>query len=240
MVIRLHRRILAAAVLLLTTAILLSWIAAQPVRTVFSPVQMSESIIVLDAGHGGADGGTSGSDGTLESTLNLQIVRRLEWLFLFLGQQTVLTREDEQDLSGPEDHTIGQQKVSDIRARVELVNSLDGAFLISIHQNYLTGHPEVHGAQVFYSQSEEAHQAALAVQDALNLHINPRNEKNCKPAPTEVYLMAHVTAPAILIECGFLSNTQETQLLASADYQKELSAVIAAGYLQYHTKEGTA
>ena len=110
-----------------------------------------QPVVVLDAGHGGADGGAVSDSGVAESGINLAITQRLAEIFSFFGQPVMLTRTGEASLCGPEDETLRQQKVSDTRKRVALVNGCAGARLISIHQNCLPGYPLVRGAQSFYN-----------------------------------------------------------------------------------------
>lgn len=185
------------------------------------------------------DGGATAADGTIESQINLQITKRLEAALLFSGHPALMTRTGENDLSSPDADTIKEQKVSDLKNRVQMINSTPDATLISIHQNSLAGNSKVHGAQVFYNTVQPAAKIAESVQHAMNQVINSGNEKNCKAIDSSIYLLKEVQVPAILVECGFLSNKEETHLLCSADYQKQLAAVIASGYLQYHTKEGS-
>ena len=172
-----------------------------------------QPVVVLDAGHGGADGGAVSDSGVAESGINLAITQRLAEIFSFFGQPVMLTRTGEASLCGPEDETLRQQKVSDTRNRVALVNGCAGARLISIHQNCLPGHPGVRGAQVFYNTVEPSQRLAQTVQQALNNGVNEGRDKAAKPIGDEVYLMSHTTCPAILVECGFLSNPEETALL---------------------------
>lgn len=233
------RRFVTAAIFLFITAICLYLISRTPAKTVTASTLYSTPCIIIDAGHGGMDGGASSADGTLESQLNLQIAQRLDALFLFSGQSAAMTRTDENDLSSPEADTIKERKVSDLKNRVQMVNSTPEATLISLHQNSLAGNGKVHGAQVFYNTVQPAAKIAESVQSTLNQVINTKNEKTCKAIDSSIYLLKEVQAPAILVECGFLSNAEETRLLSSAEYQKQLAVVIASGFLQYHTKEGS-
>lgn len=196
-------------------------------------------VVVIDPGHGGEDGGAVGADGTVESTVNLAVSLRLEALFAFLGQETVLTRSDDASIH-TEGGTMHQRKVSDLKNRVALVNETQGAVLVSVHQNFLPGAPRVHGAQVFYNSVDGSQALAQAVQDGLNLAVNPGNAKNCKKIPDTIFLMKNVTAPAILVECGFLSNVEETARLQTAAYQTRLAVCIAAGVRQHHAAPDTA
>lgn len=235
MILLLHRRrVLGAAALLLLSVTVLSLSLRRTAVPAFSYTEMTKNeIIVLDAGHGGADGGAVSADGTPEDDINLDIVLRLRDLFALMGRQTVLTRTGEASLADPDSATLRQEKVSDTKNRVTLINSVTNGCLISIHQNTLPGHPTVHGAQVFYGKVTDSDARAAAVQQALNRAINTDNEKNVKPIGSDIYIMAHVNCPAILVECGFLSNSAETKLLLSPEYQTKLAAAICCGYLQY-------
>ena len=235
MILLLHRRrVLGAAVLLLLSITVLSLSLRRPAVPAFSYTEMAtDEIIVLDAGHGGSDGGAVSADGTPEDDINLAIVLRLRDIFALMGRQTVLTRTGEDSLADPDSATLRQEKVSDTKNRVTLINSVSNGCLISIHQNTLPGHPSVHGAQVFYGKVTDSDAWAAAVQQALNGVVNVGNEKTAKPIGSDIYIMAHANCPAILVECGFLSNSAETRLLLSPEYQTKLAAAICCGYLQY-------
>lgn len=235
MILLLYRKhVLCAAMLLLLSITVLSLSLRCTAVPAFSYTEMTtDEIIVLDAGHGGSDGGAVSADGTPEDDINLAIVLRLRDLFALMGRQTVLTRTGENSLADPDSATLRQEKVSDTKNRVALINSVSNGHLISIHQNTLPGHPSVHGAQVFYGKVADSDARAAAVQQALNSVINAGNEKTAKPIGSDIYIMAHADCPAILVECGFLSNSAETRLLLSPEYQTKLAAAICCGYLQY-------
>lgn len=239
MIVLLRRRyvMLGAALLLAAAvaAVLLPGPAARP-----AAAYSAEQTIVLDAGHGGEDGGAVSRDGVAESGVNLAITRKLRDVFLFLGRDTVLTREGEEAIYSPDCVTLREKKVSDLKNRVALINQQPGAVLISIHQNSMPDHPSVHGAQVFYNAVSPGGQLGMTVQDSLNEVVNSGNEKNAKAIDSTIYLMKNVRCPAILIECGFLSNPAETQLLLTDEYQVKLAVCIAAGFLQYHTEGAKA
>lgn len=195
-----------------------------------------QALVAIDAGHGGGDGGAVAADGTLESSLNLKIAQKLEGILCFAGCPTVMIRTGEESLADGDADTVHQQKVSDLKNRVALIQESGSDVLISIHQNSLPGHPNVHGAQTFYNTAAGAGDLAAAVQYELNRSINPSNEKICKPIGDDIYLMKKVDCPAILVECGFMSNPSEVRLLQSEGYQKQLAATIAAAYLNYVNK----
>lgn len=230
-----RKRILWGMAFLLFAAAVLSLSTARPTAAAaFSYTELpKEEIIILDAGHGGADGGAVSADGTPEDDINLAIVLRLRDFFALMGRQTVLTRTGENSLADSDSATLRQEKVSDTKNRVTLINSVSNGCLISIHQNTLPGHPSVHGAQVFYGKVTDSDARAAAVQQAMNSVINVGNEKTAKLIGSDIYIMAHADCPTILVECGFLSNRAETELLLSPEYQTKLAAAICCGYLQY-------
>lgn len=229
------RLILPCIVLFLTAVTLISILQTGESRAVSAQNLLNLSstpVFVLDAGHGGADGGTSSASGVLESDINLAITLRMRDLFTLLGQSTVLTRRDENSLADDPSASIRQQKVSDTKNRVALVNSIENARLISIHQNALAGHPSVHGAQVFYNAVGDSSTLAETMQQELNQTVNVGNEKGKKPISKDIYLMSHVTCPAVLVECGFLSNTAESEILQTPSYQMLLAMTICCAALK--------
>ncbi|MBR6826022.1 MAG: N-acetylmuramoyl-L-alanine amidase [Oscillospiraceae bacterium] len=181
-------------------------------------------VFVIDPGHGGEDGGTSDAYGRKESDINLSISLRLRDLLRLLGAQTHMIREADTSVES-EGASIAARKVSDIRNRVQMTEDTPNAYLISIHQNH---YPEgkYRGAQVFYSKTEESQGWAESLQKLINTQVDPKNHRECKLA-RDIYLMEHVHCPAILVECGFLSNNEEAALLQEASYQKKLAAAIA-------------
>lgn len=210
--------------------------AKNPAISAMSTTVSSPKIIVLDAGHGGEDGGAMSPDGVKESLINLEVANRVYDLLRFTGQQVVMTRTEDISLDHGES-TMRKRKSSDLKHRVSIVNSIQNAVLISIHQNSLTSSPVTHGAQVFWNTQPGAESLAQLVQNALNLCINPANEKHTKQIPSTVYLMKHSSAPAILVECGFLSNQQETIQLQDAAHQQKLALSIASGFLHWTAGE---
>ena len=217
-----------ALLLVLTAATVSLLLPPEAVETSVS-APTGKTVWVIDAGHGGEDGG---ADGSKESNMNLAIARRLDALLVFLGEETRMTRTEDISIHDASASTLREKKRSDLENRVGLVNSTQGAILVSIHQNSLLSSKQTHGAQVFYGKKEGSAEVANAVQLALNQTVNAGNEKTEKAIDASIFLMKNVTAPAILIECGFLSNENETALLKSGEYQQRLAVVIASGLLQ--------
>lgn len=230
LVIKRHTLLLFGLALIfsLGAAVRLAFPAVQPA---FSATEQGRPVYVLDAGHGGEDGGAVSASGVKESDINLAVTRELNEVLRFLGQDTVLTRSDDVSIHSDGAETLRQKKVSDLKNRVALVNGTPDAVLVSIHQNSLPSVPSVHGAQVFYGSVTHGDALALSVQTALNQSVNVGNEKHEKKIDPSIYLMKNVTCPAILIECGFLSNIAETEKLQTPDHQKTLAVAIAAGIL---------
>lgn len=181
--------------------------------------------IIIDAGHGGEDGGATSCTGILESAYNLEISMRLDDLFHFLGYETVMVRTTDRSVY-TEGKTIASKKVSDLKQRVKLVNETENVLLVSIHQNTFSD-SRYSGAQVFYARKGEGQQLASALQTAFCTTINPGSNRKSKTAEG-VYLMEHIDCTGILVECGFLSNPEEEAKLRDEIYQKKLCAVIAA------------
>ena len=199
-------------------------------------VRASAWEIVVDPGHGGEDGGAVSPDGVAESHINLAIARSVRDLFHLASQPVRMTREEDCSLGG-DGTTVRQRKTADLKKRVALVEETPSALLLSIHQNSLPSSPVTHGAQVFWNPRPGADTLAQEVQEDLNAVINRGNEKHTRQIPSSVYLMDHITAPGILVECGFLSNGEETRLLQEPDYQQKLAVTIAAGVLRWTAGE---
>ena len=188
-------------------------------------IKSKRTVVVIDAGHGGVDGGATSCTGVLESAINLEIALRLDALVHLLGYDTIMTRTTDTSIH-TNGNTIAQKKVSDLKERVRIINSLDDAVLISIHQNIF---PEsrYRGAQVFYAKTEGSEIFAKQLQNSLIDTINPGSRRLAKKS-SGVYLMEHIHCDGVLVECGFISNPEEEQLLLNETYQKKLCCVIAA------------
>lgn len=227
---------LAPLYLLVITAVLAGVLIADKAVTVLANSQWEQSgkVYIIDAGHGGIDGGATSCTGVLESQLNLEIALRLDDLMHLLGQRTVMIRTTDKSVytSGT---TIAAQKVSDLKERVRIVNETENAVLVSIHQNIFSD-GKYAGAQVFYANNEESKAVAGKLQTNLIQNLNPESHRKCKPSDG-IYLMEHITRPGILIECGFLSNIEEEANLRSVSYQQKLCAVIASTIISHFGRE---
>ena len=223
--------ILAGLAVILAAAVLCLWLVRPDKPAISTEKLAAQNTVVLDAGHGGEDGGAVSSAGVPESNINLQIVKKMELLLIFAGENVILTREGEGAVYSPDAETLREKKVSDLNNRVKLVNEIPGSFLISIHQNSLPK-TRVRGAQVFYNTVSPAQKVAVSVQQALNSAVNPGNAKAAKQIDDAIFLMKNINSPGILAECGFMSNAAEAELLQTDGHQMRLSAAIVSGYLQ--------
>ncbi len=202
----------------------------------------SRPVIILDAGHGGTDGGAVGKNGVLEKKINLAVAQKSELLLVLLGCSVRMTRSTDADLSGyaTEDPSvsIGHRKVLDMRARVALINGQPNALLLSIHMNSFPK-SKYSGAQVFYSKNNPSSPVlAGQVQTALSQVLNPANTRLPKQAEDSIYLMKSVQCPAVIVECGFLSNPEEAVKLTSEDYQRKIAVSITVAVLSYLAEGG--
>lgn len=208
------------------------WHGSAAYTSVFGAAAIGEGpTVVVDAGHGGEDGGAVAADGTVESGLNLAIALRVRDLLAFAGVNTVMTRTEDAAIYDDSASTLREKKVSDLKNRAELVNATENAVLLSIHQNSLPSSPVTHGAQAFFNGAEGAAPLATSVQEALNQAVNTEKAKNPAAIGSSVYLMKNITAPGVLVECGFLTNEREAAQLKSEAYQLRLAAAITAGLL---------
>lgn len=182
-------------------------------------------VIVLDAGHGGKDKGTS-ANGIYESDINLAIVLKLRDELIKQGVDVILTRDGDYDLSSP---NTNRRKKSDFDNRIKLINSSDADMYISIHMNYLS-QQEYYGGQVFYTEGNEK-LANVMQQSFVDNLKSPREEKKLIDT---IYMYKQLKIPGVLIECGFLSNKNERYLLNSSEYQDKIVQTIIKGLLKYY------
>lgn len=210
-----------------------SWLGGQravPASAVAVPD--GKRTLILDAGHGGEDGGASTASGEKESDINLAIVLKAQALMVFLGEEPQLTRNRDVSLHSDGAETIRQKKVSDLKNRVALVEKTPNALLISVHQNHFTD-SRYSGSQVFFNKGDQNQQWGERVQEVFRQMLAPGNERKAKPMPDSIYLFEHVSCPAILVECGFLSNGEEASLLSTDAYQRKVALALAGAYYAY-------
>lgn len=189
--------------------------------------------IVIDAGHGGEDGGAVSDSGVLEKDINLSIANDISALFYMLGFDVTQTRTTDIALDNGED-TIRKRKVSDMKKRLEIFNSSEENTVISIHQNKFS-ESKYHGTQIFYSPNNpKSKQLADSIKYSVKGLLQPDNERECKKADSGIYLLKNTNNPAVIVECGFISNGEECKNLLDSQYQKQMAYSITAGFLSYY------
>ncbi|MDR3278483.1 MAG: N-acetylmuramoyl-L-alanine amidase [Oscillospiraceae bacterium] len=202
--------------------------AARPVAAVAPPPRVT---LVIDAGHGGEDGGAVSPGGARESVINLDVARRLYQLMGFFGMDAVMTRAAERIQYSESASTVRARKAEDQKNRLSLLRAAENAVLVSIHQNkYTSAGP--FGAQVLFAPTGGSEEFAKEMQALLVSSLNPGNHRAAAKIQDSIYLMNNVKCPAVLIECGFLSNPTEEALLQTDAYRLKIAAVIAAGFLR--------
>ena len=185
--------------------------------------------VVVDAGHGGIDPGKVGVNDALEKDINLSIAMKLK---KYLEQQdirVIMTRETDMGLYEESD---SNKKVRDMKNRLAIMEEIKPELVISIHQN---SYPEeaVSGMQVFYYEtSTEGKRLAEIMQQTMIVSLKPQKERTAKANDT-YYLLKKTSAPIVIVECGFLSNRAEAELLVSSDYQEKMAWAIHMGVLRY-------
>lgn len=234
---RIYHRLLPAYSLVLAGFLIGTILGNQIVTTVSEHAPLKpESCIIIDAGHGGVDGGAISCTGVPESKYNLDISLRLEQLMHLLGIHTKMIRTTDCSVY-TKGETIAQKKVSDLKERVRITEETENPLLISIHQNYFSD-SRYGGAQVFYTKSKTSRALAETLQRKLVTTLNPTSKRQAKNA-SGIYLMEHISCPGVLIECGFLSNPAEEAKLARKDYQLKLCCIIACVTSGYLNEQGT-
>lgn len=227
------RVISVAAAVVVTTAALAAAVFHIERNIPVNTAGSSARTIVIDPGHGGEDGGAVGYSGSVEKGINLSISQKLHDLLTLCGFRVIMTREDDRSIHDEDANTISEQKRSDLYNRLEIYNEDPGAIVLSIHLNKYED-SSVHGAQIFYSQNQNASkQLAQSIQSAFVMMLQPENTREIKPAESNLFLMFHAEVPAVLCECGFLSNPDEEALLQDEEYQSKVAFTIFTGLMDY-------
>ena len=193
--------------------------------------------IIIDAGHGGFDGGAVASDGTLEKDINLKIAHKLRELLKLGGFYVIMTREDDSGIEQDANDTIANRKKSDMRRRLNIINENPDAMFLSIHLNKFPSE-SARGSQVFYSKNNSLSQSlAENVQNSIKSKLQPDNDRLIKKADNTIFLLKNSNIPSVIVECGFLSNDEELLLLKDNDYQSKIAFSIYCGVLDYFKQE---
>lgn len=215
------------AAIFFITVMILFLVFAPPETEMTKPVSAKEpQTIVIDAGHGGKDGGAIGLDGTLEKELNLEISGVLCELLRASGYNVVMTRTDDAMLTT--DDGRGSEKSRDLRQRLTIASRYSDSVMVSIHCNKFPSE-KCKGLQVYHSESELAESTAKSIQSSVCALLQPDNNRKVKKADSSIYLLDRAVTPSVLIECGFLSNARELELLNDEGYRKKLALAILCG-----------
>ena len=191
--------------------------------------------VILDAGHGGEDGGAVGADGTMEKDINLSITKKLQQLFLTSGFNVKMIRDSDISVYSDEMNTIKEKKVSDLKNRLNIANENENKnnILISIHQNKFQK-SKYNGTQVFYSENNpKSKELANNIKESVIGFLQPDNKREIKPATKDIYILYNCKNVAVMVECGFLSNDLELQKLKDEKYQNKIAFSIYCGFLEY-------
>ena len=198
---------------------------------------VSPITVVIDAGHGGEDGGTQSADGVYEKTLNLEIAQMLNTMLRANGIMTVMTRTEDVLLYDRNADFKGHKKMLDLAERRRITEDTENAVFISIHMN---SYPESRysGLQVFYSPNDPLSETlAMEIRQNTRQYIQPNNNREIKAATSSIYLLDRLQCPAVLVECGFLSNPEESILLTKHDYQQQVAFVLFCSVMSYISEQ---
>lgn len=229
------------SILLAAFIISFSIVAFQQIRLASADNYSVENVpvIIIDAGHGGEDGGAVGIDGTAEKDLNLSISLKLNEILSAMGYQTRMVRTTDTSIHNTDADTVRERKVSDIHNRAAIMNEYENCIYVSIHQNKYSG-SSIWGAQTFYSpNNEESKELAQLIQASIANNVQPDNKRVIKQSGTNIYVLYNATKPAVMVECGFVSNANELEQLKDDEYQNKMAFAISNGIINYLFSEET-
>jgi len=190
-------------------------------------------VIIIDAGHGGEDGGTQSADGTLEKDINLSISLKLEKILNRYGFETVMIRDSDKMIYDDSASTVRSRKSSDLHNRMAVMRKYPASIFLSIHQNHFS-ESKYNGAQVFYCKSQKGSaELAESIQKSIVSSLQQENTRQIKPCSSSVYLIHNAVTTAVMVECGFLSNKAEAERLSDNTYQYEMALAISKGLMNY-------
>ncbi len=221
--------ILAGLISLSAVSIISAEIAATASSTVYS----QQPTIIVDAGHGGFDGGAVAEDGTLEKDINLNIALKLSQFLKTNGYDVIMTRTSDTATDYSEQSSIKDRKVKDMKNRLKLINETENCIFVSIHLNKFTSE-SAKGAQVFCSPNDdESKILGQSIQSTIINLIQPDNIRKIKKGTKDTYLLYNATKPAVIVECGFLSNSSELAKLKNEEYQERMAFSIFCGVADF-------
>lgn len=225
--------------IILTTVLFFTILTVDKTRNVSSDklIITDTPKIIIDAGHGGEDGGAVVQDNIVEKDINLAIAQKTNEFLSLLGFQTYMVRDSDKLIYDSDSKTQRQKKNSDLRNRLSLMNKFENCLYISIHQNKYED-SRIWGAQTFYSPNDEKSPIlAEFIQSSIISLTQPNNKRTIKKTGTNVFVIYNATKPAIMVECGFMSNNDELLKLKDNNYQNQMSFSISNGILNYYISE---
>lgn len=222
------------AILVLSIILGISYAFSERKSDTPTSVSVNAPVIVIDAGHGGEDAGAIAQDGSLEKDLNLKIAKCIQALCEINGNSAIMTREDDRllyDYYGELDDYTGKKKIYDLKNRVKIANEQHDAIFVSIHMNKFSS-SKYSGTQIYFSPNNSSSEMlARTLQNSTRTYLQPSNNRQIKRADSSIYVLNSLDCPAVLIECGFLSNEDELGRLKDEKYQASLALVIFSGIL---------
>ncbi len=228
-----RKQLLSAAIILLCLSVFLFLMLRSTRRITLETAAPVRTLppVLIDPGHGGEDGGAVSGD-VLEKHINLAVSHDVAELLRLCGYTVSMTRDTDDALTN-EGEDVRKRKYNDMKMRLDLYNATPDNVVVSIHQNKFDAAAS-HGAQVFYSPNHpNSAVLAEALRKSVTGMLQPDNTRTCKTAGKEIFLLKNARVPAVIVECGFISNRQERELLVTDDYQKQLALAIAAGLMNY-------
>ncbi len=187
--------------------------------------------VIIDAGHGGVDGGAQSKDGTKEKDLNLSLALILSDMLKSSGVDVILTRDTDIMLSL--ENSSAPRKMQDLKKRIEIVSNYENCIFVSLHMNKFS-QEKYSGTQVFYSKNNvNSQKLADLIQGNVKKYIQESNDRATKKAGSNIYLLDNIESVAVLVECGFLSNVNECELLKDEAYRKRLASVICMSVVEF-------
>jgi N-acetylmuramoyl-L-alanine amidase len=233
---------LAAAVILclsafaaFTAAVVVSGRGEKAASAANGGIPDAEKTVIIDPGHGGPDGGAVGIDGSVEKNINLALSLRLRAFLTAAGFRVIMTRSDDRAINDSGAKTIRDIKRTDLHNRLKIINNNPGAIFVSIHQNIYES-PQYSGAQIFYSKNNaQSRVLAVSIQARFRALLQPGNEREIKEAQSNLFILYNSKSPAVLAECGFMSNPAECALLQSDEYRAKAAFAVFCGIMDYYS-----
>ncbi|MBQ6706491.1 MAG: N-acetylmuramoyl-L-alanine amidase [Clostridia bacterium] len=226
-----RKSIIIVSLLLFVCTILLTGAVRQITQTAAVSLTPEKPFLLIDPGHGGPDGGASTDDGVLEDDINLSVALILKDMLVSHGYEIKMTRTEDAAVSNEDDLDDRSWKTNDMYNRLSLYNA--ALFTVSIHQNHFS-QSQYHGTQLFYSDNRpESRDIAACIRKQVISLLQPDNKRELKLASDSIFLLDRTERPAVIVECGFLSNPEEAARMQDPLYQQQMAFAIFCGIVQY-------